>query len=219
MSAGTAPPRVARVVPDVTGLDKEFDYLVPADLGAEIRVGSVVRVPLHGRRVRGWVVALDPPDQSLEIDRMRPIAKVSSRGPAEELIELARWASVRWGAGRLRPFLVSASPPANVAGLPPRRRAGARIEPVHPGAADLLAQGGGVVRLPPTDDAVPILAAAARLGPTLVVVPVRGPGASRRDPLAAGGARRRPRPAGMGGGRRRRRRGHRGAVGRLGAVP
>ena len=171
MSAGAAPPRVARVVPDVTGLDKEFDYLVPADLGAEIRVGSVVRVPLHGRRVRGWVVALDPSDQPLEIDQMRPIVNVSSRGPAEELIELARWASVRWGAGRLRPFLVSASPPVNVATLPPRRRAGARIEPVHPGAADLLVQGGGVVRLPPTDDAVPILAAAARLGPTLVVVP------------------------------------------------
>jgi primosomal protein N' (replication factor Y) (superfamily II helicase) len=167
-----APPSVARVLPDVTGLDKEFDYLVPAELGGEVGLGSLVRVPLHGRSVRGWVVALDPPNLSLTTDQLRPIARLSSRGPSEDLIEVARWASVRWGAGRLRPFLVSASPPANVARLPSWRRSGARVEPVHRDAADLLAQGGGgMVRLPPTEDAVPIIAAAARLGPTLVVVP------------------------------------------------
>ena len=27
---------IARVVPDVTGLDKEFDYLIPEDLGAPV---------------------------------------------------------------------------------------------------------------------------------------------------------------------------------------
>ena len=48
-----------RVIPDVTGLDKEFDYLVPDGLDAP--VGTRVRVPLHGRRVAGWVVAADPP--------------------------------------------------------------------------------------------------------------------------------------------------------------
>jgi primosomal protein N' (replication factor Y) (superfamily II helicase) len=122
-----APPSVARVLPDVTGLDKEFDYLVPAVLGGEVRLGSLVRVPLHGRSVRGWVVALDPPHLSLTTDQLRPIARLSSRGPSEDLIDVARWASVRWGAGRLRPFLVSASPPANVAGLPSRRRSGARV--------------------------------------------------------------------------------------------
>jgi primosomal protein N' (replication factor Y) (superfamily II helicase) len=140
-------------------------------LAQEVRVGTIVRVPLHGRRVGGWVVELDPVDQPLEPDRMRPIAKVSSRGPDADLIELARWASVRWGAGRLRPFLVTASPPGNVTGLPPRRRSGTRVEPVHTDAADLLGRGGGVLRLPPSDDIVPVLAAAARRGPALVVVP------------------------------------------------
>ena len=174
-------PRVARVLPDVTGLDKEFDYLVPPDLADQIRVGSIVRVPLHGRSVRGWVVQLNPPDLSFDIDRIRPVAKVSSWGPGADVIELAGWASVRWGAGRLRPFLVAGSPPINVPGLPPRRRSATRIEPVHPGAAELLAGGGGVLRLPPSDDIVPVLAAAARLGPTLVVGP--SPDRARLDAI------------------------------------
>ena len=57
--------RIARVLPDVTGLDKEFDYVVPEELVLDVHLGSRVRVPLHGRRVGGWVVALDPPDRSL----------------------------------------------------------------------------------------------------------------------------------------------------------
>lgn len=162
--------RVARVLPDVTGLDKEFDYLVPEDLATALQVGTIVRVPLHGRRVRGWVVELDP-DDSPAIAALRPMSKVSSRGPDPSIVGLARWASVRWGAGRLRPFLVAASPPANVAGLPPGRRSGACVEPSHTGAAGLLAAGGGVLRLPPNDDVMPVLAAAAGQGPVLVVVP------------------------------------------------
>ena len=158
------------MLPDVTGLDKEFDYVVPPDLVLDVHLGSRVRVPLHGRRVGGWVVALDPPDLSFEIDRMRPIAKVSSRGPDGGLIELARWASIRWAAGRLRPFLVTASPPNNVTGLPPSRRTGARPQPVNAEAARLVAGGGGTLRLPPNDDVLPVLLAAAG-GPLLVVVP------------------------------------------------
>jgi primosomal protein N' (replication factor Y) (superfamily II helicase) len=161
-------PRVVRVIPDVTGLDKEFDYLVPDGLDAPI--GGRVRVPLHGRRVAGWVVAVDPPE-AVATERLRPIAAVSSLGPTVELIELARWASVRWAAGRLRPFLVTASPPTNVAGLPPTRRTRLVPAPVHDVAARLLAAGGGMLRLAPAEDVAPVLLAAAARGPTLVVVP------------------------------------------------
>ena len=118
---------VVRVLPDVTGLDKQFDYLVPDVLRAAIDVGAIVRVPLHGRRVRGWVTAVDP---ASEVDPSHASSRsptFSSLGPAAELIDLAPWASVRWAAGRLRPFLVAASPPTNVtalagAGPRPRRR-------------------------------------------------------------------------------------------------
>ncbi len=159
------------MLPDVTGLDKEFDYVVPEALVLDVHLGSRVRVPLHGRRVGGWVVGLDPPDRSLDVDRLRAIAKVSSRGPDGGLIDLARWASIRWAAGRLRPFLVTASPPTNVAGLPPSRRTGARPQPASPAAARLLASGGGAMRVPPTGDVLPVLLAAAGRGPVLVVVP------------------------------------------------
>ena len=160
---------MARVLPDLTGLDKEFDYLIPEDMAPAVQVGSLLRVPLHGRRVGGWVIELDPRDAPAT--ELRPIAKVSSRGPDAALIELARWASVRWAAGRLRPFLVTASPPANVGALPPERRTKVAIEPAHRDAADLLVSGGGMLRLPPTEDVLPVLAAAARLGPLLVIVP------------------------------------------------
>ncbi len=98
---------VARVLPNVTGLDKEFDYLVPDAIGG-VAVGDLVRVDLHGRRVGGWVVAVDPPD-ALEIGGLKPIAKITGHGPSPELVELAGWAAVRW-AGRRRHFLVAGSP-------------------------------------------------------------------------------------------------------------
>ena len=115
MSPGAdAPPRdapgIARVLPDVTGLDKEFDYIIPAEFADRVAVGSIVRVSLHGRRVRGWVTAIDP-DTPVERSRLQPILAWSSAGPSADLIDVARWASVRWAAGRLRPFLVTASPP------------------------------------------------------------------------------------------------------------
>ena len=80
-SAGIVPPiLVARVVPDVTGLDKQFDYLVPEPLRARVAVGSLVRVPLHGRRVGGWVVALGAPDPAVPVERLVEVAKCSSIG-------------------------------------------------------------------------------------------------------------------------------------------
>ena len=44
---------VARVLPDVRGIDKTFDYVVPDKLVDHVRVGSLVRIDLHGRRVGG----------------------------------------------------------------------------------------------------------------------------------------------------------------------
>lgn len=163
----TGDTNVARVVPDVTGLDKHFDYLVPEPLRDRVAVGSKVRVPLHGRRVGGWVVALGAPDQAVPVERLVPIAKVSSIGPPGEVVELAEWAAVRWGAPRVRPFLVAADPPTMVQALPPRRRT------VHPDGA----VPSGIHRTTPLTDPLPIVLAAAAVGPTIVVHP--SPAATR----------------------------------------
>ena len=46
-----------RVRTEVAALSKAFDYAVPDPWAQDVRVGTRVRVPLHGRSVRGWVVA------------------------------------------------------------------------------------------------------------------------------------------------------------------
>ncbi|MBI4882851.1 MAG: hypothetical protein HY826_02205 [Actinobacteria bacterium] len=165
-TVGTTALTVARVVPNVTGLDKHFDYLIPESLRAQVAIGSLVRVPLHGRRVAGWVVAIGDADPGFGIERLMPLAKWSSIGPSAELIELAHWAATRWGSDRLRPFLVAASPPTMVAGLPPSRRA-VRLG----GTAGAGGAGSGVVRIGPLADPLPLVLEAAGTGPALVLHP------------------------------------------------
>lgn len=159
----SATPRVARVVPDVTGLDKEFDYLVPAGWQPSLVVpGAMVRMRLQNRRVAGWVVDVGPADGSVSPERLIELSKWSGLGPSPEIIDLARWASIRWAAGRLRPFLVAASPPVMVHGLPPRRRAkGGHVPSSLP----------RLVQQPPTGDPVPLILEASANGPMLIIHP------------------------------------------------
>jgi len=176
VSDTTVTVRVARVVPDVTGLDKEFDYLIPAGLDSAVEVGTIVRVELHGRRIGGWVrsISLIISGATVEgrpADQLKPIAKVSGRGPTAEIFELAEWASVRWAARRIRPFLVTAGPDRSVRTLPLDRRTAMAPAPQSPATRDLLASGGGVLRLPPRSDVMPSVLSVAALGPVLVVVP------------------------------------------------
>jgi len=156
--------RVVRVLPDEPAIAKEFDYLVPEKLGDQVRVGTRVRIPLAGRRVGGWVVAVDvspPPGVT-----PRPLAKLSGLGPPPDLIDLARWAAWRW-SGRPASFLRTASPDRNVPALPsapPRSAppAGAAALPTGPRA---------VVRVPPAEDPYDMCLAAVGLGNGLIVCP------------------------------------------------
>jgi primosomal protein N' (replication factor Y) len=159
---------VARVLPNVTGLDKHFDYIVPESLGRGIAVGDVVRIDLHGRRVGGWVLEIDPDDDAER--QLKPLAKLTGRGPSADVVDLARWASVRW-AGRRRHFLTAASPERAITSLPGPNRTGRIVEPRSPASTTMLAHGGGVLRLPPASDPKPAIMSAAGLGPVLVVVP------------------------------------------------
>jgi primosomal protein N' (replication factor Y) (superfamily II helicase) len=123
-----------------------------------VRVGSVVRIDLHGRRVRGWVVA-----EGAGTDRdvaLKPIAKVSPGSVAPELVELSRWAAWRW-AGKRRTFLSTATqPPAFWArGISPDEIPRAQNK-----------RGRSVLRLAPAIDPWPYVVEAAT-GPTLLLVP------------------------------------------------
>lgn len=172
----TAPGRIVRVLPDVSGLDKMFDYLCPPELEDLVEIGSMVRVELHGRRVGGWVVGLDtePPTGVV----LQPIAKFSSLGPSAEMVDLARWAAHRW-SGRLARILKSASPERMVPVRPkppgPRRRADSSPVPdtVRSSLAAAVLDQPGVtaLQLAPTDDQRWLAAEAADRGDCLIVVP------------------------------------------------
>jgi primosomal protein N' (replication factor Y) len=159
---------IVRVVPDVKGMERELDYLVPESLRDQVRVGTIVRIPLGPRRARAWVVAVgvQPPEGVA----LREITKVTGYGPPEELVELARWAAWRW-AGRRAHLLVPASPPNAVRALPPAPARPGVPEPRDPLAAEALAADGGLLRLPPATDRLPVVLAAVARGNALVLTP------------------------------------------------
>jgi primosomal protein N' (replication factor Y) len=80
---------IARVTLELA-LRKEFDYLIPPDLVAQIDVGSRVQVPLGARKVLGCVTALA--EESAHI-RLKPILKVfgSETLVTPKILKLARW--------------------------------------------------------------------------------------------------------------------------------
>lgn len=174
-----AGPAVVRVLPDVSGLEKEFDYL-PVGGGVAPPVGSLVRVELQRRTVAGWVTAVGvepPPGVALQ-----PLVKVTSAGPSPELVELARWAAHRW-SGRLAPVLRAASPPRQVALIPviptPTVATGPDRGGPHSGGrarAEAAAPGAGVtlVCLAPDDDGLALVEPLARRGSVLVITPRLG---------------------------------------------
>ena len=148
---------------------KTFDYVVPEQLRDHVRVGTIVRVALAGRRVRAWVVALDvePPAGV----RLQPIAKVTGWGPSDDVVALAEWAAWRW-AGRVVHLLDTASPAGAVPALPAPGGSTAGDLALDPRAGDALAAGGvTVVRVPPGGDVVAVVAAAVARGDALVLHP------------------------------------------------
>jgi primosomal protein N' (replication factor Y) len=165
-------------------IDKTFDYLVPDRMAADVRVGTLVRVELHGRRVGGWVVAdgVEPPPGV----HLRPLAKVTGWGPAPDVVDLARWAAWRW-AGRPAQLLRTASPPVAVRGLPPARPASADAQGHDDVVTDVLSRPRSVLRLAPAADRYPLVAAAAARGDALVLAPSVGVATQLADRLRRDG--------------------------------
>ena len=135
------------MVPDVPAIHRRFDYVVPEKLSGDIRVGSRVRITLHGRRIAAWVVEVDvePPEGVV----LQPIAASSGFGPPASVVSLAEWGAWRW-AGPMSSFLGTASPERNVRVLPVVRPAFTASSPGTGGGAPET--GGGV---PGTGGGVP----------------------------------------------------------------
>ena len=169
-----------RVLTDVAAVDREFDYSVPESWqrdgrAARLVVGTMVRVPLRGRRVGAWVTSCDP---EAELSKLQPLAKLVGAGPPAEVLDLAGWAARRW-VGRPATFYGTASPPRVVEAVPrtevrrslpaaPTVPSGAGTDATWEAALDSPVS---VVRIPPAGDRGPLLAAALRRGDVLLVVP------------------------------------------------
>lgn len=177
--------RTVRVRTDVAALSKTFDYAVPASWAHDVRVGTRVRVPLHGRSVRGWVVATGSGVNDAPSDvELLPLKSWLGWGPPEEVVELTEWAAWRW-AGTPAFFLRAASPEAIVRSLPPVPTPGpvAVATPTPTPWTRALDDGGGetVVRLPPATDLIELVLSVVtdervrrRGGSVVVLVPSTG---------------------------------------------
>lgn len=111
----------ARVVPDVASfsVDDGFWYSVPDHLSDRLTIGSIVRVPLSGRRVRGWVVQLAPdrPGDLKEIASISGEAAVFDR----RLLDSLTWAARHYVAP-VSSLLARAGPPNLPRAIPTGQR-------------------------------------------------------------------------------------------------
>lgn len=157
-------PRAVRVVTEVAAVDREFDYLV-TESTAGLAIGDRVRVNLHGRSVRGWVVDDAPVEREL-----KPIVKSLGKGPSPAVVDLARWAADRWLAP-LAKFLTTATPPRIYHSLPPTPPLPS-VNVVAPRAAGTYPWGAAHDPLEVIESA--LWAAKGREGSVLILVPTDG---------------------------------------------
>jgi len=177
--------RICRVAVDVLAVERLFDYTIPENLAAVVRVGTVVRVNLGGRRVRAWVVE-DGVVTEAPPGKLRPLLGAVSAGPPPDIVDLTAWAAWRFAGPRL-PLLRAASPaavvspqrsdsPAPPAVRPPRDALALAASALAGEAGDLAGDAArravATIRWPPAAQRGDLLAAlVASAGSTVVVVP------------------------------------------------
>jgi primosomal protein N' (replication factor Y) len=180
----TEPGAIVRVRTELAAVTKAFDYAVPSAWAhSPVSVGTRVRVPLHGRSVRGWVVDDAVPDAGGR--QVLPLKSWLGWGPPPAVLEMAEWAAWRW-AGPASSFLGTASSATIVRTLPPRPGGPGGAGPVGSGEAPpwagaLVASGAAVVRLPPATDLLDLVLSTLTqvhrsdsAGSVLVLVPSAG---------------------------------------------
>lgn len=115
MGTGPSLKRVS-VLTEVAGVPKAFDYEVPPEFNGPLEVGSRLRVPLHGRSVRAWIV---DDSSTLTLEGIKSVSASLGFGPPPALVDLCGWAAWRWASIPVR-FLAAASPTRLVRSLPGR---------------------------------------------------------------------------------------------------
>lgn len=166
------------MVPDVSGIDKVFDYFVPESLSARLWRGARVRVNLNNRRVGGWIVDLSQVDDDQRHsfhDRLLPVISVSGHGVEPEVVPLTKWMADHF-FGSWRSTLSSASSP-HVRAQPVHRRRGHLLEADDDDLSrcvrKLATDGGGLMVIPPRESALRVVTELVRTGPVLVVCPTQ----------------------------------------------
>ncbi len=89
-------------------VDDGFWYSIPPHLSKDVRIGSILRVPLGGRRVRGYVIGLDEERGG----ELKDILGVSGDAPVFDanLLQALRWAANHY-VGPMSVLLDKAAPP------------------------------------------------------------------------------------------------------------
>jgi primosomal protein N' (replication factor Y) len=108
------------VAPEVP-VDRVFTYCVPEALVERVQVGVRVKVPFHGRTVRGFVVER-PTASDVPLKRLKPILGVLDEVAVlkPDVLELARWACAYYRASLGE--VLAAAIPKSVGGAPNKGR-------------------------------------------------------------------------------------------------
>lgn len=131
---GIALIQLAQVVPDLPtfSVDDGFAYGIPS--GLDLEIGAVVRVPLGGRRVRGFVTGVRTVPDNAAPKRLKDVAARSGTLPVFDsgMLETLRWAAMHY-VGPLATILGRTAPP-NV----PRAPAASVLDPLDRSAVSQL---------------------------------------------------------------------------------
>ena len=122
-------PKVVTVVP-ISGVKQTLSYRVPRWMESQVKVGSLVRVPIRRRSELGVVEKLAKTEEVSE-DRLRNLLEVIHDCPAltPDLLELAKWMERYYGCS-VEAILEAMIPVSVRRGMGSKRRSYLRVERV-----------------------------------------------------------------------------------------
>ncbi len=104
--------QIAKVVPKVkTASEGVFDYAIPPEILPQIKLGILVEVPFHGRKLEGIIIDIK---KTSKIERLKNIIRIIDPIPVidEIHIELAKWMADYYIASLGQTLFENIVPPA-----------------------------------------------------------------------------------------------------------